>query len=374
LAHAELIERARKLPRDLPPRALSLIVFVEALRTSGGSTSREEVASVVSSVLQAVRREIGSPPSTALTESAEGGTAAGQPQQRPQPESVSTAASAGLNTQFGGLFYLLALAVELEIGETLWKVCLPEGAVLANCAAQLLGAAAEHDPAAAVFGGVPALQRIDVSPQQQEEVAAELAGSLAAALPRRSLAKLPEVALCLAPAGASPALVASERGSPFPLFVWPAADARRVERGLRVFLARWPASAPRLLGTPAIAELEGGVRVRASSGLAMPRELFLPVTGSAWTSALIAQIAGALCHVFAARAGMDTPSGTAALVGLYLAVPAKIDRSAEEMIVRLPISRIELPLRRSGLDRDPGWIPWLGCTVRFVFEADAPSG
>jgi hypothetical protein len=38
------------------------------------------------------------------------------------------------------------------------------------------------------------------------------------------------------------------------------------------------------------------------------------------------------------------------------------------MDVILGAGALDLDARRSGLDRDPGWIPWLRRTVRFVFE------
>ncbi len=33
-----------------------------------------------------------------------------------------------------GLFYLLRIALELDIGETLWKACVPEGMFFLNVA------------------------------------------------------------------------------------------------------------------------------------------------------------------------------------------------------------------------------------------------
>ena len=57
-------------------------------------------------------------------------------------------------TAYGGLFYLLSTVLELGIGESLWKACLPEGQILAGAAATLLGPAASGDPAPALFGGV----------------------------------------------------------------------------------------------------------------------------------------------------------------------------------------------------------------------------
>jgi hypothetical protein len=35
------------------------------------------------------------------------------------------------------------------------------------------------------------------------------------------------------------------------------------------------------------------------------------------------------------------------------------------------MERIDLALRRSGLDRDPGWVPWLQRVVRIEFVPDA---
>jgi hypothetical protein len=42
------------------------------------------------------------------------------------------------------------------------------------------------------------------------------------------------------------------------------------------------------------------------------------------------------------------------------------------MTIRLPMERVDLDVRRAGLDRDPGWVPWLGRCVRFEF-VERPS-
>jgi hypothetical protein len=36
--------------------------------------------------------------------------------------------------------------------------------------------------------------------------------------------------------------------------------------------------------------------------------------------------------------------------------------------LHLPLSAVETPIRRLGLDLDPGWLPWLGCVVRIIYE------
>ena len=35
--------------------------------------------------------------------------------------------------------------------------------------------------------------------------------------------------------------------------------------------------------------------------------------------------------------------------------------------VRFALDDADVRVRRAGLDLDPGWLPWLGCVVRFVY-------
>ena len=51
----------------------------------------------------------------------------------------------------------------------------------------------------------------------------------------------------------------------------------------------------------------------------------------------------------------------AARYGEIVAEPGWID-------VHLRLEDIDLDVRLAGLDFDPGWIPWLGCVVRFVYD------
>jgi hypothetical protein len=36
--------------------------------------------------------------------------------------------------------------------------------------------------------------------------------------------------------------------------------------------------------------------------------------------------------------------------------------------LRFPLRSAQAAVRRAALDLDPGWLPWLGCVVRFVYE------
>ena len=72
----------------------------------------------------------------------------------PQREPVDSAPLAGptVLSAFGGAVYLLNVAVDLSLGEILWRACLPEGHVLARAITAIVGG--PGDPAPAVLGGV----------------------------------------------------------------------------------------------------------------------------------------------------------------------------------------------------------------------------
>jgi hypothetical protein len=280
----------------------------------------------------------------------------------PAPPAATT-----YRTDFGGLFYLLTCALELDLGEALWKVCLPEGEVLTHAAAALLGTDAADDPAPFLFGGaVGARPAPAVTPEQQREAAGPLLAALAGALPRRGLAAVPDVVLGLVNHASGRVLIAAAPGSPFALFAWPAAAPPAVAAGLRSFLAAWPRSAaPR--ARPALVEVDGTGRLRAAPDARLAPNIFIPAAPSAETAALLAQAAGALCGLFAARTGALSWPGAVAFVRRYLALPARVSVTADEMVVTLAAERIDLGVRRAGLDRDPGWAPWLRRHVRLAF-------
>ena len=91
---------------------------------------------------------------------------------------------------------------------------------------------------------------------------------------------------------------------------------------------------------------------RTRNGVA-PRVVAHP--SSRW-SALLSQLAGTVGLLFEARAGKP-----------FASTPGKVIRNQETLEVRMPMDAIDLDLRRAGLDRDPGWIPWLRQRVIITF-------
>jgi len=287
-----------------------------------------------------------------------------------EPSDRRRAAEAdAIETRFGGLFYLLGLALELSIGEVIWKACLPENAFFTRVGATLIGPDAVEDAGPRLFGGAShdlSLNTLDT--ERFEEIAREMLHALVEALPRRGLAERPAVGMFVADCGGSRLLTATPACAPFPIFAWPAPSGIDIEEGIHRFLAGWPAGAPPVTAHPALAEADRTGRVRADLRAPLSRPLLLADDEDQARAATLTQAAGSLAYLFAARAGAENLRSPAALVERYLAVPARTLRAGDALTVRMPADRIDLALRRAGLDRDPGWVPWLGQHVRFEYE------
>ncbi len=359
-AVAELARRAEGLTGSLSADALRLLLFVEARRRLGP-------AAAAASILAAAERAIARAP-----EGAREGAPERAPARSPAPAPVAPAASeeeplsSRFATDHGGLFYLLTLALELRLGELLWQACLPEGEALEESFRALVGDEGAGDPALGFLAGAER-SRGGVAPtlEQQREIARGALGGLVAALPRRGLAALPETLLGLHGDGGERLLLLVPAGSPFPLAAWPAGSTAELTAGIGAILDLWPASAAAPRALPALAT--AGPRLVADEGAALPAGLHLPAAGSVARRALLAQLAGAVSFLFAARAGVAVGSASE-LAADWLRVPAEVRVDAEAVTVGVEDRHLRIELRRSGLDRDPGWVPWLRRTVRFRFE------
>ncbi|HSN05085.1 MAG TPA: hypothetical protein VLS44_08870 [Nitrospira sp.] len=61
-----------------------------------------------------------------------------------------------------------------------------------------------------------------------------------------------------------------------------------------------------------------------------------------------------------------------ARLGLHSVVhrPGWVSLSRTHVEVRMPLSDIDLRIRRAGIDIDPGWVSWLGQVIRFSYDAE----
>jgi len=270
---------------------------------------------------------------------------------------------------FGGLFYLLRLAVEALVPEILWRACLPEGVVLSHAIALLLEGAAANDPAPLLFGGIDAPEPLpSIAEEQQVEISQSVFGALLDALVFRQLIAKVEPVLQLADTVTGRLLVVSGEGSPYVIFARPANSRDDIVAALDAFLSMWPMSAPPPRAGDALAAFDRRGRVREWRGRSHEDAPLVSNAGSLFASALLTQAAGTLAHMFAARAGADPHARHRHFVERYFRVPALVAMTPGTLDVRMSMDVVNLDVRRAGLDIDPGWIPWLNRRVTFTFE------
>lgn len=83
--------------------------------------------------------------------------------------------------------------------------------------------------------------------------------------------------------------------------------------------------------------------------------------GSAWW---LARLGPYVASRLAAE--LDVPQ--AALHAELLDRPGRLHATRTHVDVEMPLDAVSLRVRRAGLDRNPGWLPWFGRVVTFHFE------
>ena len=77
-----------------------------------------------------------------------------------------------------------------------------------------------------------------------------------------------------------------------------------------------------------------------------------------------------MAYLFAARAGALDVERVGDLADCFFRISGEIvTTDAGVMEIRMPMDRIDVRVRAAGLDRDPGWVPWLLRRVRVVYES-----
>jgi hypothetical protein len=280
---------------------------------------------------------------------------------------LASAVDAAGVTARGGLFYLLILALELSLGEALWKACLREDVFFAKVARMLAGADAANDPAPELFGGAsPSLPLTPIDPEQFHELAIGLLAESAAALPRRELATRPTIEWRIGHARVGRLLLAVPTRTDLPVFAWPAPTGSALAEGLRRFSEVWPTGL--VVAHPALADADPAHRVRSDVRIPLSGPVLIADADDLAHAAALTQAAGSLAYLFGARVAPPEPPTAASLAERYFTVPARITRDRDTMIVRMPSDRIDTSIRRAGLDHDPGWIPWLRAQVRIEYD------
>ncbi|MCJ0874248.1 hypothetical protein [Streptomyces sp. AP-93] len=111
---------------------------------------------------------------------------------------------------------------------------------------------------------------------------------------------------------------------------------------------------------PALLALAGLDRDRAALVLAAP-----PPTEP--ESAAIAALATSWAHATASRLHGESPCEPFEVVAALARRPGRIAAAPGWIEAHLDLSDTDPDIRRAGLDLDPGWLPWLGAVVRYVY-------
>lgn len=259
-------------------------------------------------------------------------------QYRTAPSTLPTplATAADIETEFGGLFYLLNVALSLELYGDFTRpaqrgLAISPWDLLAVVGLAWFGAAFARDPLAATL--------------------ASLAGRPVPSQPDlRSMARTwqaPDAALRAWPAATLVSYYATQHrlralhSAGFALFDLPRDRALAPRVQLRALCDAH--------------ESLRGAALRRDTAAACPR---------------CAGLAGLLALLDARTAlalGDDAPAEPAALHTLVARHAAHVHCSASAIDVRLVLAGLPLPLRLAGLDRDPGWIPAAGRAIAFHF-------
>lgn len=236
---------------------------------------------------------------------------------RPDPES-----SQGLPTRAGGLLFLIA--VLHRIGYPEWLARQPGWA--------------RHDPARHVFASV--LARLEVPDLDPAWSVARVPGRDTGPVPSRFLAPPHWSPLC------RPGPRHRQRWGEV-AWAWDASE--------RLLLAAWN-HGPRSASSPGDASPDAGP----------------PSMARAWRtgSGRIERVAGAWLTACRRWTRRTARLGLADLVHR----PALLSATTTHVDVTLDLSHTDLRLRRTGLDLDPGWVPWLGRVVSFHYQAGVDGG
>jgi len=272
-------------------------------------------------------------------------------------------------TVAGGAVYLLTLAQSLGLGEILWQACLPEGRVFAAACALLLGCGVD-DPLLEALSGPVHGGQLAAGDEQVAEVSLSLVRVTSEAM-IRVRGRVPSVRLGLRHTDAGRFLVAAEARSPFALYVAAAELPSDVTDAVSRFLSAWPGGKNRVSAPPGLAAVDRSGRVRPEFDLPVREETLLggPVAPAA--RALVSQVAGMLGAVFGGRIGVPSEMSSKELAGRHLLVSGKCRTTSDAVTVLMPMESIDLAVRKAGLDRDPGWVPWMERNVRVEFFEDA---
>lgn len=239
-------------------------------------------------------------------------------------------------TAWGGLVHLVGPMLECRVAEALWEACVDEQAVLHRGLAAVCGDAG--DPAVATLSGTADARPSPVDAERGLEIRTRLVPALRRAAARRGLTRWPELALTVTSRG--PAVLHATT-LPWAIAAWPDAEGAGDEASAHAGVAALPSG-------------DGGA--------------WLPDAPETEEAALLAMVIGVPATLLALRLG-TRERDPVLFARRWLRRAAWIADDGKTVTVRFGANAVDLDLRRSGADADPGWVPWLRRTVELHYDA-----
>ncbi|MEU9372832.1 hypothetical protein AB0D94_03510 [Streptomyces sp. NPDC048255] len=308
---------------------------------------------------------------------------AGEPGE-PERRTHGPASEGGAATSWAGLLFLLATAADAGLPARAQDepalAARPLPWVLHAVGRALLPAAAPDDPALLALAGLgPARSALVLGAPPPTPTERAVVAALAAHWARTTTARLHATA----PATAASAPVDSYSAGPVAATSAVSAPAvadpaGRAAADLAVPDPTVPGPAGPAAAEPAVPapvdSCPAGPAAAAPAAPAPPGRAADPaVPGPATAAPAVLDPAGPTSAERAVSApALPAPAGPAA--GDPVAVVAALARRGGRIVaepgwieVRLAVADVDVAVRRAGLDLDPGWVPWLGAVVRYVY-------
>lgn len=135
--------------------------------------------------------------------------------------------------------------------------------------------------------------------------------------------------------------------------------------GLRLLPAA--AADPALLALAGVAAADGAALISADPPTAAEQEGIDDLARD-WAAVTAARFLAA--QLASERAELAAPASTkpAEVIARIARRNGRITGNRGWIELHLPLAEVDIAVRRAGFDIDPGWVPWLGTVVRYVYE------
>ena len=113
---------------------------------------------------------------------------------------------------------------------------------------------------------------------------------------------------------------------------------------------------------------EGRAATSATAAIAAIAATSATSATAATATAPAPRLSTLVCALLRARLALALGLPGRAALALVVALPARVQVHSERLDLHFSLCALPLAVRLAGLDRDPGWLPAAGCDIRFHFD------